>query len=159
MNARSISVPCALAAGVCALVCAAVCAVDAAPAQNKQSDANPKKPDVITLSGCVQADDKTPGQFTLADKETGITYRLTGAKVHDFVGQTVLIVGASESKKLVVKGGLYPNPNVAAQGSSIDPARAAVAAQGGAAETGAVELPAFKVKSVKPTGAGGSGCR
>ena len=153
MNARRVSFPCALVA----VICAGVCALDASSAQTKQNDSKQKKPDVITLSGCVQPTEKIPGQYTLADKDTGITYRLTGAKMHDFVGQTVLIVGASDSKKLVVKGGLYPNPNVAAQGSSIDPARAAMAAQGGSAETGTVELPEFKVKSVKPTGAGG--CR
>jgi hypothetical protein len=150
MNARSLCV-------LCALLTAGLAAAGGASAQEKKDDAKQKKPEVITLSGCVQPVDKVPGQFALADKETGVTYRLTGAKVHEFVGQTVLIVGSSDSKKLAVKGGLYPTPNVAAQGSSMDPARQAVAAQGGSNTTGTVELPEFKVKSVRPTGAGG--CR
>jgi hypothetical protein len=137
---------------VCTVSVLVVLATGALAAQTKKADK--PKPDVITLSGCVQPAEKTPGQYTLEDKQSGVTYRLTGAKVHDFVGQSVLIVGGSDSKKLVVKGGLLPNPNVAAQASSMDPARAAVAAQGGSAGPGNVELPEFKVKSVRPTGAG-----
>ncbi len=125
-------------------------------AQSKSAPKQKAKNEVITLSGCVSAADKAPGQFTLEDKESGVKYRLTGAKVADFVGQTVLIVGGSDSKKLVIKGGLVPNPNVAAQAGAMDPARAAVASQGGAAGPGDVELPEFKVRSVRPTG---GGCR
>ena len=117
-------------------------------AQTKQAE-KPKN-EVITLSGCVARAERTPGQYTLEDKTSGVTYRLTGTAVRDYVGQTVLIVGGSASKKLAIKGGLLPSPNVAAQGSSIDPARAAVAAQGGSAGPGTVELPEFKVKSVRP---------
>lgn len=147
MSRRSLRAAGALLIGV-----VGVYAASPASAQTKKAD-DKKKPEVITLKGCVQPAEKTPGQFTLEDKDTGVTYRLTGAKVHDFVGQTVLIVGGSQSKKLVVKGGLLPNPNVAAQGSSMDPARVAVASQGGSAGPGTVELPEFNVKSVQPTGA------
>jgi len=125
--------------------------------QAKKADstknAGKQKSEVITLTGCVTEGDKTPGQYTLEDKETGVRYRLTGTKVRDFAGQTVLIVGASGSKKLVVRGGLTPSPNVAAQAGAMDPARAAVASQGGSAGPGTVELPEFNVKSVRPTGA------
>ena len=147
MSGRNLRAAIVLLAGLCSLYGALP-----ASAQTKNANAK-KKPEVVTLTGCVQPAEKTPGQFTLEDKDTGVTYRLTGAKVHDFVGQTVLIVGGSESKKLVVKGGLLPNPNVAAQGSSMDPARIAVASQGGSAGPGTVELPEFNVKSVQPTGA------
>jgi hypothetical protein len=78
-----------------------------------------------------------------------VTYRLTGTAVRDYVGQTVLIVGGSASKKLTIRGGLVPSPNVAAQAGAMDPARAAVASQGGSAGPGSVELPEFKVKSVR----------
>jgi hypothetical protein len=108
------------------------------------------KSEVISLSGCVARSQKAPGQYTLEDKKSGVTYRLTGTTVRDFVGQTVLIVGGSESKKLKIKGGLLPNPNVAAQAGAMDPARAAVAAQGGSAGPGSVDEPEFKVKSVRP---------
>ncbi len=117
-------------------------------AQTKK-DEKPKN-EVITLSGCVARAERTPGQYTLEDKKSGVTYRLTGTAVRDYVGQTVLIVGGSASRKLVIKGGLVPSPNVAAQAGAMDPARAAVASQGGSAGPGAVELPEFKVKSVRP---------
>jgi hypothetical protein len=144
MNARTHRALC--------LVCSLAVPV-AAVAQTKKADDKPKpKNEVITLSGCVESAEKAPGQFTLEDKSSGVKYRLTGAKVRDFVGQTVMIVGGSESKRVVVKGGLLPNPNVAAQAGAMDPARAAVAAQGGSAGPGNVELPEFKVKSVRPTG-------
>jgi hypothetical protein len=55
---------------------------------------------------------------------------------------------------LTIKGGLLPNPNVAAQAGAMDPARAAMASAGGAAGPGAVDLPEFKVKSVRPVSGG-----
>jgi hypothetical protein len=67
----------------------------------------------------------------------------------------VQLAGAvAESKKLVIKGGLLPNANVAAQAGAMDPARAAVASSGGAAGPGTVDLPEFKVKSVRPVSGG-----
>ena len=124
-----------------------------ATAQKKQDEAR-KKPEVITLTGCVERAEGSPAQYTLEDSATGVKYRLTGTNVRDFVGRPVLIVGGAAGKKLVITGGLTPNPNVAAQAGAIDPARAAVAAQGGAAGPGTVDLPEFKVKSVRP-GTGG----
>lgn len=141
MNPRLLSTTC--------LVCALSLPL---AAQNKTDSKQKPKPEVITLSGCVAPAEKAPGQYTLEDKDSGVKYRLTGTRVSDFVGQTVLIVGGSDSKKVVVKGGLLPNPNVAAQAGAMDPARAAVASQGGSAGPGNVELPEFKVKSVRPTG-------
>jgi len=113
------------------------------------TDKDKKKPDVITLSGCVARAERSPSQFTLEDTNTGVKYRLTGTNVRDFVGRSVLVVGAG-SKKLVIKGGLTPNPNVAAQAGAMDPVQAAVAAQGGSAGPGNVDLPEFNVKSVRP---------
>ena len=131
-------------------LCVPVILLFSAPlvAQTKKP-AKPKN-EVITLSGCVARAERSPGHYTLEDKNSGITYRLTGTTVRDYVGQSVLIAGDSGSKKLVIVGGLVPSPNVAAQAGAMDPARAAVAAQGGSAGTGTVELPEFKVKSVRP---------
>lgn len=76
-------------------------------------------------------------------------------KLGDYVGQRVQLAGAVvESKRLVIKGGLLPNPNVAAQAGAMDPARAAVASSGGTAGPGTVDLPEFKVKSVRPVSGG-----
>jgi len=125
-----------------------VAAVLCAPlgAQNK------KAPKTISLSGCVVQSEKSPDQFTLNDATEG-TYRLSGLKLHDYLGQRVQVAGAVvENKRFTVKGGLLPNPNVAAQAGAMDPARAAVASQGGTAGPGAVDewFPEFKVKSVRP---------
>jgi hypothetical protein len=125
------------------LVAAALCAP--LGAQNK------KAPKTISLSGCVVQSEKTPDQFTLSDVAEG-TYRLSGVKLRDYLGQRVQVAGAVvENKRFTVKGGLLPNPNVAAQAGAMDPARAAVASAGGTAGPGAVDdFPEFKVKSVRP---------
>jgi hypothetical protein len=125
-------------------------------AQDKQDKKAPAKeqPKTLSLSGCVVSSEKTPGQFTLDDATEG-KYRLTGMKLGDYVGQRVQLAGAvAASKRLVIKGGLTPNANVAAQAGAMDPARAAVASAGGAAGPGTVDLPEFKVKSVRPVSGG-----
>jgi hypothetical protein len=129
-----------------ALALACLSSVDA---QEKKTPAKPATK-TLSLSGCVVRSEKTPDQFTLEDAKEG-KYRLTGMNVSDYLGLRVQIAGAIiETKRLVVKGGLMPTPNVAAQAGAMDPARAAMAAAGGSAGPGTVELPEFKVKSVRP---------
>jgi Protein of unknown function (DUF5818) len=125
------------------LVAVALCAP--LDAQNK------KALKTVSLSGCVVQSEKTADQFTLNDAKEG-TFRLSGVKLRDYLGQRVQVAGAVvENKRLTVKGGLLPNPNVAAQAGAMDPARAAVASSGGAAGPGTVDdFPEFKVKSVRP---------
>jgi hypothetical protein len=138
--------PVAFAVGL-ALVCTSPIG-----AQDKKT-AKPA-PKTLSLSGCVVRGDSTPNQFTLEDKEGG-RFRLSGINMSDYVGRRVQIGGAMpDSKKLVIKGGLTPNANIAAQAGSMDPARAAVASAGGSAGPGTVELPEFKVKSVRPVSGG-----
>lgn len=116
-------------------------------AQDKKDAAKPK---TISLSGCVVRGEKTGDPYTIEDKAEG-KYRLTGISVRDYLGQRVQLAGAIiETKRLVVKGGLLPNPNVAAQAGAMDPARAAVASAGGSAGPGNVDLQEFRVKSVRP---------
>jgi hypothetical protein len=134
-----------------ALVSAFVCAAPLL-AQDKDKKAPAKAaPKTISLSGCVVRGGETmPEQFTLEDVNEG-KYRLTGVKLQDYIGQRVQIAGGVvETKRLTIKGGLTPNANVAAQAGAMDPARAAVASAGGAAGPGTVDLPEFKVKSVRP---------
>ncbi len=122
-------------------------------AQDKKTASKPADK-TISLSGCVVRGEKTPDEFTLEDATEG-KYRLSGVKLKDYIGQRVQIAGGVvESKRLVIKGGLLPNPNVAAQAGSMDPARAAVASMGGAAGPGTVDLPEFKVRSVRPVTGG-----
>lgn len=103
----------------------------------------------ITMSGCV-ARDTTPGQFTFTEKD-GSKYRLTGTSVRRFVGQYVEIVGGPDSRRVKVKGGLWPSPNAAGQAGALDPTRAAVAAAPGgtSSATGDVQLPEFRVNRVR----------
>ena len=108
-------------------------------------------PKVLTLSGCVVRGETTPGQYTLEDKEGGTTYRLTGTDVRDYIGRRVQIVGGSPlPRRFTIVGGLTPNANIAAQAGDMDPSRAANAAAGGVAGPGTVQLPEFRVKSVRP---------
>jgi len=119
-----------------------------AQAQREPSKAAPPKP--ITLSGCVQRGESGPDQFTLSEKKGSQVYRLTGTDLRDYVGRRVQIVGGIPSKRLRIVGGLTPSPNAAAQAGAQDPARAATAAASGSAGPGTVELPEFRVKSVRP---------
>ena len=122
-------------------------------AQDKKTQAKPADK-TLALSGCVVRDEKPPNQFTLEDADEG-KYRLTGLNLSDYVGKRVRIAGGlPDSKRLTIKGGLMPSPNVAAQAGAMDPVRAAMAAGGGAAGPGTVELPEFKVKSVRPVSGG-----
>jgi hypothetical protein len=140
------------------LACLAFALLCIAPitAQDKaQEKKAPAKPKTISLSGCVVRGEIVPNQFTLTDIADGETYKLTGINMNDYVGRRVQIGGSiPDSKKLVIKGGLTPSANVAAQAGSMDPARAAMATQGGAAGPGLVDLPEFKVKSVRPVSGG-----
>ena len=94
-------------------------------------------------------------QFTLDDATEG-KYRLTGMNLERLhrAARADCRSALPRSKRLVIKGGLTPNANVAAQAGAMDPARAAVASAGGAAGPGTVDLPEFKVKSVRPVSGG-----
>jgi len=138
-------------AGACALGLLATSLLSAQDKQEKKDKPPKPAPKVLTLSGCVVRGETTPGQYTLEDKEDGTTYRLTGTDVRDYIGRRVQIVGGTPSpRKLTIVGGLTPNANVAAQAGDMDPARAAMAGAGGAAGPGTVQLPEFRVKSVRP---------
>lgn len=127
-------------------------------AQDKAQTKPPKPtppPKVLTLSGCVVRGETPPGEYTIEDKEEGVTYRLTGTDVRDYIGRRVQVVGGVPSpRRFTIVGGLTPNANVAAQAGDMDPARAAMAGAGGSAGPGTVQLPEFKVKSVRPVSGG-----
>jgi hypothetical protein len=120
----------------------------AAPSSPDKNDKN--APKTVTLSGCVTKGRGQPNQFTLDDEQNG-KYQLSGNQIGRYLGQRVEIAGTTDTGRLKIKGGLWPTPNVAAQGGSIDPVRAAVASQpgGGSSGTGDADLPSFRVKSVK----------
>ena len=104
----------------------------------------------VELVGCVSDDPSASGAFTF-DESGGGKYRLTGKSVRKYAGRMVRLVGGPQGKRLSIRGGLWPSPNVAAQAGAIDPAQASIARQpGGAASgTGGVDLPEFRVVSVR----------
>jgi len=114
--------------------------------------ATTKGTSTLTLSGCVSRDVATPGAFTFADTDTGAKYRVSGVSLRKYNGQRVEIVGQPDDRRVTVRGGLFPSPNLAAQAGAVDPAKAAVANMPGGANsgTGSVQLPAFRVTRVRP---------
>lgn len=137
------------------LVLAGATAAFAARAQSTSSaplQTAPKKPadKNVTLVGCVGGDTTDTGPFTLSDAKEGTTYRLSGTDMREYSGRRVQIVGAVESKRVHIAGGLVPSANAAAQAGALDPARAQREGSGGTgAGLGSVQLPEFRVKRVR----------
>jgi hypothetical protein len=133
------------------LVLALAAAVSAA-AQTPQKDPAPKN-SAVTMDGCVARGKAPQDPITFSQADSSIKYRLTGKSLNKYAGQRVEIVGSSpEPKRVAIRGGLYPSPNVAAQAGALDPAKAAIARQPGGSEsgTGAVDLlPEFKVTRIR----------
>jgi len=126
-----------------------------APAPPAPVPATPKDAKtIVTLSGCVTRNPAVPGTFTFAETDTGTTYRLAGTSVRKYLGQRVQIVGAPTGRRLTIRGGLFPSPNVAAQAGAMDPTQAAMASQPGgpSSGTGTVALPEFRVAGVRTLG-------
>jgi hypothetical protein len=107
---------------------------------------------MLTLSGCVSRDAVMPGAFTFSDADTGAKYRVSGVSLRKFNGQRVEIVGQPGERRVTVRGGLFPSPNLAGQAGAVDPAKAAIANMPGGANTGtgSEQLPAFRVARVRP---------
>jgi hypothetical protein len=124
----------------------------AQPAPEKKVDQNAP----VTLKGCVARDASSGSSYTFTDS-AGLKYRLAGKSVEKYSGMAVEVVGLVNRPNLVVKGGLWPTPNVAAQAGNMDPGRQAVAAlQAGTAGTGNVELPTLRITRV---GLGAGECK
>lgn len=122
-------------------------AQDPSPAKTAQPASR-----IVTLTGCVEKG-ATPNQYTIQDLANG-RYEVSGTDIKKYLGQRVQVAGTPGSTRFRVKGGLWPNPNVAAQAGSMDPAKAAVAAMPGGpySGTGDIALPTFKVKAVRTVG-------
>src|SRR5438270_11271775 len=85
-------------------------------------------PKLVTLVGCVAADDATPGQYTIMESKGGAIYRLSGANMRTYVGKQVEVTGGP--RRLHITGGLLPSPNAAAQAGAVDQPPAAAAMSG-----------------------------
>jgi hypothetical protein len=126
-----------------------IAVVGAAAAQTPQTPARNSR-SAVELVGCVSDDPGASGAFTF-DESGGGKYRLTGKSVRKYAGRMVRLVGGPQGRRLSIRGGLWPSPNVAGQAGAIDPAEASIARQpGGAASgTGGADLPEFRVASVR----------
>lgn len=129
----------------------AIIALSSTTAAAQAPTAEAAKP--TTMNGCVDRAKKPQDPVTFSEADTGFRYRITGKGLKKYAGQRVEIVGSTPiPKKLVVRGGLLPSPNVAAQAGALDPAKAAIANQPAGPEsgTGNVELlPEFRVTRVR----------
>lgn len=104
----------------------------------------------VELVGCVSRERAASGSFTF-NESSGSRYKLTGKSVRKYAGRMVRVVGGPQGRKLSISGGLWPSANVAGRAGAIDAAEASIARQpGGAASgTGAIDLPEFRVVSVR----------
>lgn len=127
----------------------AVAAQAPAPAPAPQSAPTNAPKSALTLLGCVSGSPAPTGQFTFLESDTGNQYRLTGKSLRKFAGQRVEIVGGSGSKRLSIRGGLWPSPNVAARGGDMDPAQIAIANLEAASNAARTNFPEFRVTRVR----------
>jgi hypothetical protein len=111
----------------------------------KQGKTKETAPKLVTVVGCVTADENQPGQYTIVDSNGDALYRLTGTNMHGYVGQQVEVTGGPP-RRFTVRGGLLPTPNAAAQAGAIDPPPAAATPPVAGANA---PTPEFRVKSVK----------
>lgn len=135
-----------------AMVGALVAGLSAQPASpSRPSDNKPAEPRsrTVTLTGCVERG-ATPTQYVIEDEDRG-RFEVNGSDIKKYLGQRVQVAGQPGSTRFRVRGGLWPSPNAAARGGDLDPSRAAVEAMPGGpnAATGEINLPTFKVKSVR----------
>jgi len=91
---------------------------------------------VIAASGCLSQDQSRGGELD-RQKEAG---------------QRGVIVVGTGPRRLTIRGGLVPSPNVAAQAGALDPVRVAVASMPGAttnSRTGSAATPEFRLGRVQ----------
>jgi hypothetical protein len=117
--------------------------------QSKADEPKAADDSELKLVGCVSGKPSVSGDYTFRDNVTKSEYRLTGKSMKKFAGQQVEIV-SGKNKKLAIKGGLYPSPNIAAQAGALDPGQEAIARQPGGPSTGVgPEIPEFRVSQVR----------
>jgi hypothetical protein len=105
-------------------------------------------PSTVELTGCVSLTPSFTGQFAFIDGASGGTYRLNGKGMKKYAGQRVRIVGDPSSKRVKVRLGLWPSPNVAAQAGALDPAQESIARQAGGAASVPEPAPELRVLRV-----------
>lgn len=128
----------------------ALASVGASAAQSTRETARAANDrSLVTLLGCVTAPAGKEKAFALSGLEGGDRYLLQGVDVRDFVGKRVEVSGSHTRRRLVIRGGLYPNANMAGQAGDIDPTKAAMAAQAGPEANTPKPVQEFRVRSVR----------
>ena len=124
--------------------------IGVAGAQSPPASPSTKSPTPVELVGCVSNQPGASGAFTF-DESSGSKYRLTGKSVRKYAGQMVRVVGGPQGRKLSISGGLWPSANAAGQAGGLDGAKESIARQpgGGGAGVGGIDLPEFRVVSVR----------
>jgi hypothetical protein len=115
-----------------------IVSVDTTTAQDKAPAAN------VELTGCVSLTPSANGQFAFVDASGG-TYRLNGKGIKKYAGQRVKIVGDPRSKRIQVRTGLWPSPNIAAQAGALDPAQESIARHSGGTNMPDARAPELRV--------------
>jgi hypothetical protein len=111
-----------------------------------------KPPTTIELTGCVSVNPAAGGQYAFVDNASGGTYRLNGKNLKKYAGQRVRLVGDTSTKRVRIKTGLWPSPNIAAQAGALDPAQESIARHSGGAASlpdGTPELKVVRVHGVE----------
>jgi hypothetical protein len=109
------------------------------------AQAQTKTPTTVELTGCVSLSPSADGQFVFVDGAGGGTYRLNGKNIKKFAGQRVTLVGDTSKKRLQVRTGLWPSPNIAAQAGALDPAQESIARHSGGTNMPDARAPELRV--------------
>jgi hypothetical protein len=109
-----------------------------------------KKPAaLISVTGCISQDAAAPGSYLFSDPSTGASYRVSGLDGAKAAGQRGHIVIGTGSRRVTIRGGLVPSPNVAAQAGALDPAKAANARTPSTPGTPSASLPEFRAERIR----------
>jgi len=108
-----------------------VTAASAAQEQPKAQEPSKTKATTFEMTGCVSLSPSASGQFAFVDGASGGTYRLNGKGLKKYAGQRIRFLGDMSTKKLAIKTGLWPSPNIAAQAGALDPAQESIARHSG----------------------------
>jgi hypothetical protein len=138
-------------AGVAVLAVAVATGVGAQGQESTAKESTAKaQTSPLELTGCVSASPGASGDFTFVDGESGNSYLLKGKNIRKYAGQRVTVTGSQSNKKVAVKLGLWPSPNIAAQAGALDPQQESVARQPGGAASGVeTKLPELRVARLR----------
>ncbi len=113
--------------------------------------AAPKKKSaaLVSVTGCIRQDAATPGSYLFSDASTGASYRLSGFDGRKDAAPRGQIVVGTGSRRVTIRGGLVPSPNVAAQAGALDPAKTANARTAGGSAEESAALPEFRAERIQ----------